>query len=292
MVTSLVIGRAFRCLAALLLLGAMLSPVPGRAQRRAVSVYVLDFNNETRVGGSLLGRIAAAQVSLQLSESAAWDVVPDAQVQRRIQDLNLRPPFDRVDRARIASGVDADAALYGTITHARVSSGANPTAYVRMRVLVEDVRTGTLISGVVMDGTATAREGDSVSADRLLEEAFGKAAFRGRELMDRARQPEGTVLVTTVVGGADRPRLDALVNIGARQGVRRGMRMLVTRQGVPVGTLRITTVDSDVSTGRITENIQGVRPEDHVRGLLDLTDLPTTPSAYRGGAEYRSGRAR
>src|SRR5688572_24758730 len=116
-----------------------------RAQRPPLNVYVLDFNNKTNVGGALLGRVAAAQVALQFADSENWDPVPDSQVQRRIQELNLRPPYDRVARERIAQGVEAEAVVYGYITDARV--GQDPrersaiTAFARIQVVVEDMAT-------------------------------------------------------------------------------------------------------------------------------------------------------
>jgi len=153
-----------------------LTPRPAQAQRRVTSIYVLDFNNRTRVGGALLGRVAAAQMSLQLAESLNWDVLPDAQVQRRIQELKLQPPFDRIDRAQIAQGVDASAVVYGTILEARVS--ARPAqAYVRLQVVVEDINTSVLINGAIAEGVSTPRMGFTGDADVLLEEASGKAAF-------------------------------------------------------------------------------------------------------------------
>jgi hypothetical protein len=262
----------------------LLCPAPAQAQRSIPSVYVLDFNNRTKVGGALLGKVAAAQMSLQLSESQNWDVVPDAQVQRRIQDLNLKQPFDRVDRVNIATGIDATAAIYGHITQARVA-GSPPQAYVQIQVLVEDVQTGVLINGAIADGSSTPRMGFNGDADILLEEALGKAAFKAREFMDRFRLPEGTVLNTTIVGEGGDQDLDALINIGARQGVRRGMEMIVTRQREVVGRVKISSVDSDISTARVVNNTQGVRPEDRVRAIFNFADFPLTRSRMRAAAD-------
>ena len=255
----------------------LVSPRAAEAQRSIPSVYVLDFNNKTKVGGALLGRVAAAQMSLQLSESQNWDVVPDAQVQRRIQDLGIRQPFDRVNRVNIGTGIDATAVVFGTITDARVTSGATPQAYVTIQVLVEDLNTAVLINGATTEGISTAKVGFTGDSDVLLEEALGKAAFKAREFMDRFRLPEGTVLNTTVVGeGGEVQDLDALINIGARQGVRRGMEMIVTRQRDVVGRIKVVSVDSDISTGRVVTNTQGVRPEDRVRAIFNFADFPGT----------------
>lgn len=264
-----------RLLAALMLL-ANIHGAPAVAQNAPpTTVYLLDFNNRTTVGGALLGRIAASQVALAMAESSAWDLVPDSQVQRRIEELGLKQPFDRIDRARIAAGVDATGVVYGSITEARVHGGNAPFAEVRLQILVEDTATGELINGSVAEGRSVPRMGFSGNADLLLEEALGKAAYQGRRLLDTFRLPQGTVLNTTVVGQGDSIDLDALMNVGARQGVRRGMEMIVTRQKQVVGRVRVTQVDDDISTARVIQNIQGVRPEDRVRAVFSFSDFPT-----------------
>lgn len=248
------------------------------AQRTNPDVYVLDFNNKTTVGGALLGRVAAAQVSLQLSESPNWQVIPESQVQQAIQALNLKPPFDRVNRVQIADRIDASAIIFGNITEAVVTGGTTPQARVRLQVLVEDKATGVLINGAMAEAVSTARMGYTGDADILLEEALGKAAFKAREYMDRFRLPEGTVLNTLIVGSAANPRTDALINIGTRQGARVGMHMVVTRQGAVVGRVKITEVDTDISTGNVLEAPQGIRPEDRVRAIFSFGDFPNTRS--------------
>lgn len=278
--SSRLVGGAALLLAAVSLLAGQ----PARAQSSIPSVFVLDFNNKTTVGGALLGRMAAAQVSIQLSESQNWDVVPDAQVQRRIQDLGLRPPFDRVARVQVGSGVDAAAAVYGDVSDARVTDSkvagqATTIAFVRIKVMVEDLSTGVLMNGAIAEGSSTPRVSFNGDADVLLEEALGKAAFKAREFMDRFRLPEGTVLNTTVVGTGQ--ELDALINIGARQGVRRGMEMIVTRQKQLVGRCRVVAVDSDISSARVFANTQGVRPEDRVRAIFNFSDFPVTRTKVR-----------
>ncbi|MFN3648374.1 MAG: hypothetical protein ACK47B_02235 [Armatimonadota bacterium] len=272
------------------LAGLMVAPyfgvaaTPVQAQQTTPLIYVLDFNNSTTVGGALLGKTAAAQVSLQLAESPNWEVVPESLVQRQIQDLGLEPPFDRPDRVAIARGVDATAVLYGTVTEARVVDGTTPYAEATVRVIVEDIATGVPISGAIGRGRSTARMGFSGNADILLEEAIGKAAYQAREFMDRFRLPSGTVLNTTV-RNVEEGDLEVLMNIGARQGVRPGMEMIVTRLRQPVARVRVTQVDADLSRGRIIQNIQGVQPEDRVRAIFNFADFPMTRAQLRSSAE-------
>lgn len=276
-------------LALLLVAPYLLVGKPAQAQRGGTAAYVLDFNNKTKVGGLLLGRVAAAQVSLQLADSPNWEITPEAQVVRRREELNLQPPYDRIARVQIANGVDALAAIYGTILEAQVTTGATPRALVRLQVLVEDIATGVLINGAVTTGESTPRMGYTGDADILLEEALGKAAFKAREFMDRFRLPGGTVLNTTVVGVGENARLEVLLNIGARNGVKQGMEFIITRLREPVGVVKITSVDSDFSTGNVVENTQGVQPQDHARAIFNFADFPVTRMRLRSALPEGDG---
>ena len=268
-----------------------LGPVPSaQAQRSQTTVFVLDFNNAARVGGGLLGRQAAAQMSLQLAESLNWDVLSERQVVQQIRERDLRPPFDRIARKQIAEGIDAQAVVYGTVTEATVSQNP-PQASVRIRVVVEDVDSGVLINGAIAEGASNPRMGFAGEVDVLLEEALAKAAFRAREQMDRFRLPEGTVL-NTAVSRADEVNITALLNIGARNGVRRGMEFIVTRvsgagQGRRdlVGRVRVMSVDADLSHSEVRENIRGVSPEDKVRAIFNFQDFGGSTVGKRAEAK-------
>jgi len=49
-----------RMLVAMLLAPYLCAARPAHAQRTVPVVYVLDFNNKTKIGGQLLGRVAGA----------------------------------------------------------------------------------------------------------------------------------------------------------------------------------------------------------------------------------------
>src|SRR5207244_9838768 len=103
-------------------------------------------------------------------------------------------------------------------------------------VEVMDVGSGELINGAVATGTAS-HIGLENAQDVLLDEALSKAAFNARQNMERFQLPEGTVQNTTVVGEGTTGRggQDALLNIGARNGVHIGMRFVVLRGHELVG---------------------------------------------------------
>lgn len=243
---------------------------PVSAQRRAHTVYILDFNNRAEIGGPLLGRQAAAQLAVELTDDPNWIILPDRMVQQQIRSLEIRPPFDRIARQQIARAVDADAVMYGTVRSASLSTDPMQ-ASVTIQVVAEDVHTGTLFNGALVTGASVPRTGFAGEADILLEEALNKAGFKARQFMDRFRTPEGTVLNTAVVGET---KMKVLLNVGARQGIKRDMEMVVTRQRDLVGMVKVQQVNANDSMAEVTLNIQGVRPEDRVRGIFRFEDIP------------------
>ena len=97
--------------------------------------------------------------------------------------------------------------------------------------------------------------------------------------MDRFRLPQGTVMNTNVTNvTSTKISTIALLNIGARQGVKPGMRFIVTRLGDFVGRIKVIKVDANVSTARVVQNFQGVRPEDRARAIFSFEDFPITRS--------------
>lgn len=261
---------------------------PARAQQpRAPLVYVLDFNNKSEIGGALLGRQAAAQMAIEMNNSGQWNVIPDRTVQAAIQNLGFKPPFDRVARQMIAREIDAELVVYGSVEAAMVETDPME-ARTRIRVVVEDVRTGVLFNGAIADGDSMPRMGYRGEADILLDEALAKAAFVARTTLARFRPPEGTVLNTAVVRDV---RTIALINIGTRQGVKRDMEMVVTRRGELVGFLKIVSLYSDSSNALITLNLQGVAPEDRVRSIFDFETFPNAIGKLRREQNDASGKA-
>ncbi len=243
---------------------------PAQAQRVVPQIFVLDFNNRSGIGGPLMGRQAAAQLVVELTERGLWEIIPDRQVQEAIAELGIRAPFDKIARQQIARRLDAEAVVYGTVEQASIVTDPMQ-AHVRVEIVAEDIVTGTLFNGATVEASSTPRMGHIGEADLLLEEALGKAAYRAVQFMYTNRMPTGTVLNTAVVnplGG----KMYALLNVGARQGIRRGMDMVVTRHREPVGVVTVIRVDANDSTAVVIANIQGVKPEDRVRGIFRIEE--------------------
>jgi hypothetical protein len=242
-------------------------------------VVVLDFANRSGVGGSLLGRSAAAALIMEMKAADQWDVVRESAVQDAINRLNLQRPYDKVDLARLASDPQVTAAqvVTGEISRVRVTERpAQTTVTVAVRVM--DVASRELVNGAVVTASSAPRPGYTGGMDVLMDEAINKAAFLARESLGRFQLPEGTVLNTTVVGA----RYDALLNIGARQGVKVGMWFVVLRGRDLVGRAQITSVDPDKSVAAVRDNFRGVKPEDRVRAIYQAPEV-----AQAGTSEVR-----
>src|SRR3989442_2462505 len=129
-------------------------------------------------------------MSLQLKQSDNWDPATQSEVDRKINELHLRPPFDRPDLQTLARSLDAQAVLIGRITAASIAS--NPAqATVRIGVEVMDVRSGELINGAVATGAASPI-GLGNGQDVLPDQAVSKAAVNARQNSDRDQLPHET----------------------------------------------------------------------------------------------------
>jgi hypothetical protein len=272
-----------QCLSVLLLVpyllgGVTIRPASAQAQQ-AVDVIVMDFNNHSGVGGSLIGRSAAAALALELQNSDRWQVVPERSVQAELNRLNLRPPFDTIALTRLAQATQARQVIIGDVLSVKTTE--NPAqATVTIAVQVMDPASQEMINGAVAVGRSAPRIGYTGDMSLLIDEALSNAAFLGRQSMERFQLVEGTVLNTSVVGAA----YEALMNIGARQGVKDGMRFIILRGNELVGRGRARAVDPDFSTVAITENFRGVKPEDRCRAVFQLPPLPRDISAAGGTA--------
>src|SRR5947209_3153027 len=147
---------------------------PAAAQARADrTVIVMDFNNRSGIGGPLLGRRAAAAMSLQLRQTDNWDPVSQSDTDKQIAASKLHPPFDRVALQTLARALDASMVLTGDVLSASVSQ--NPAeARVKIVVKLMDVGSGELVNGAVATGTAS-HIGLDNAQDVLLDEALSKA---------------------------------------------------------------------------------------------------------------------
>ena len=55
-----------------------------------------------------------------------------------------------------------------------------------------------------------------------------------------------------------------VLNVGSRQGLRKGAILSIWRENVKMGTVRVTQVSAEDSDAEVVENIGGIRPGDRV----------------------------
>jgi len=250
---------------------------PASAQADQTDVIVMDFNNRSSVGGPLIGRSAAAALAIELANSDRWNPVAETTVNTALQQLNLRPPFDTIALTRLAQRVDARAVIVGEVVSVRIAE--NPAqATVTLAMQIMDRSSQEMINGAVVTGRSAPRIGYTGDTSVLIDEALSNAAFQAVQAATRYQIVEGTVMNTSVVG----ENFEALINIGARQGVKDGMRFIVQRRGELVARGRARSVDPDFSTLAVSDNYRGVQPEDRVRATFTLPPLPRDVSEAEG----------
>ncbi len=254
-----------------------LPPDAAQAQSPLKSVAVLDFENTTGRWGTALGRKAADAVCLELSPED-YEVVRRDTVEKQIETLGLRKPLDRDALISLATKLDLDAIIIGRVLRADIRKERPQQAQVRVEVLVLDPQTGEYANGAVSDGLSSPRY-EEVNSSVLIEEAVHKASFQAVKQLASQEIRDGTVL--SARDGV------ALLNIGAQDGVKVGMEMIVLRQGVKVGRLVVRSTTNRDSEASIKEDLRGITSEDKARVVYS----PAAVTA--GGASVaRSGGKR
>ncbi len=242
---------------------------------------VIDFVNNSSLGGDALGGAAADAVATNLAGYAKAEILGRETVDRAYKDLQFTPPLRRnLDIIKLGQHLDAEIVVVGEIKNARINHSANgKSADVILVVRGIDVVSNLAIYGTAVGGQSSERPGD-VSDAALLNEAVEYAATVAvRNLMTQ------TVDVATVLTTPGDGRFVKL-NKGARQGVKVGQTMVVTRGREKVAMLRVSDVDSDSSMGHVIEGLKGVAPGDRARVVYD--QLPEVSWSKGGGTKVRT----
>lgn len=250
---------------------------------RSLTVAVLNFSNSSGVGGALIGNKASAAVETQLIESGRYDVVKGDLVQKTMSDLSLTYPLGATGMTQLAQALEADAIITGDVQSVVRDAKTNQVR-VTLRIEMTDRTSGELTNGAIATGESGIRPDFSGAEDVLLDEALSKAAFTAVRSMNDRILPEGTVFATTSRGG----QIEALLNIGTNSGVRPGMEFIVLRNREQVARLRATNVTATDTTATVVASTRGVQPEDKVRAVFRLADIPVD----RGGATASSSMQR
>lgn len=229
------------------------------------AVAVVDFVNESRIQGDLLARIATDAVVLEMSKNVRNDVgVTRSQIKAEMEKLNLRPPLERVGLVRLADALTVDAIMQGSIVKIEYSgSGANRTASVTLALQLIDRASGEIINGALQTGSSSARVGYTADDDTLVTEAINNAAYLAVKQVNDYVIPEGTVHVNQ---GVDQ----VVLNRGARQGIKLGMRMIVLRQKEIIGFIQVTKLSNNDATAKVLKSLRGIQPEDKFRAIYEM----------------------
>jgi hypothetical protein len=276
------------------LFSGLATPAPASAQAttapvgQGLTAIVIDFVNKSGIGGDTLARFATDAVAVELASSQRFEVLRREEVSRAAETLGFRVPYDQAQLSRLAQQLGANAVITGEVAFARVNDkkGQEKSVDVGMRVRVVDPTSGELINGAAQLASAVAKPG-LTDNDALAQEAVGKAAVYAVRDIVSYTLPTGIILNT--VGSGD--SLQVLINRGSRDGIVQGQDMIVLRDGTRVGRLRITNVFPTDSEARVVDLGVGVRPQDTVRAVFPLPDLPEKVGDKPRSRSGRSGNA-
>lgn len=250
--------------------------IPAEAQIAAKPLIVVyDFENQTKIGGGLLGRSATDAVVVEMQRSGRYEVVRRDQVIQEMEIQELSPPLDSVAMAKIAEALGAMEYAYGFVTKARVLTEASAKqAQVIIEVRMVDRFSGELLNGAVVEGLSARRLGYTGTDQALLNEAVSKAAYSAVRAMVSEVVPLGQVLHTF---GKD----EVSINRGSRDGVTKGMRFVILRprgnEMDLIGRATVTDVEKAGCAARIDENLRGIRSEDIAKAVFEMPTAGPQP---------------
>lgn len=266
------------CYALVAALLSSLAPTPLAKPAQAqlmpkYSVGVVDFINESGVQGDLLARLATDAVVVEMGKTSRYDVgTTRTQMRKEMEELDLRPPLDKIGIVRLGERLECDAMLQGSIKSVQLA-GSGPTRRAQVTLVAQmlDQASGEVINGSVMTGSSSARVGYVADDDSLITEAINNAAFLVVKTMVDYIIPEATVQMNI-------KESEVMLNKGARDGIKQGMRMIVLRQREIIGFIEIRTVSATDSTAKVLKSMRGIQPEDKVRAIYEM---PTVTSSLK-----------
>jgi hypothetical protein len=237
------------------------------------SVGVVDFINESGVQGDLLARLATDAVVVEMSKTNRYDVsITRTMLKLEMENLGLRPPLTTIGLVRLGERLSADAMLEGAIKSVQIA-GSGPTrrASVTLVAQMVDQASGEIINGAVQTGSSSARVGYTADDNALITEAINNAAFLAVKTMIDYVIPEATIMMN--VGSSQ-----VMINKGARDGIKAGMRMIVLRDREIIGYVDVTSTDPTDSYAKVIKSMRGIQPQDKARAIFEM---PTVSNALK-----------
>jgi len=248
---------------------------------------VLDFANPSGYGGTDVGRLAADSFVVELAKLNRYAVLPRQDLLNGIQANNLTPPLNLTSIERLGQALGVQAVVAGEIASISFSRDRRQ-AKVNLVVRVFDPRSGFLLNGALAEGYSNQRPIPVTDEEQLVNEAFGNAAFNAVRQISKFNLPVATVLI-------GRDTKSVTLNKGTRDGLYDGLEMIVTRNGVVTGRVRIFNATNNDSDAIISDQGQGIRPEDRATALyklpeysIDTNHTIRTASSAQVGADTAS----
>ncbi|MBI3922364.1 MAG: hypothetical protein HY318_13165 [Armatimonadetes bacterium] len=251
---------------------------PAEAQISSTKVMVLDFDTASGIDPQM-GRKAADALAVEMSVSGKYDIVSREQVLSEAGAQGLTFPLDTLSQLRVAERLDAKGILTGRVYLSNVSTKP-PRAKVEIAVTHTDVAAGEPVNGARTVGDTGAKLGQ-VDPAALIDEAVSKAAYGAVQSMAITKLPHGIVQILDQTN-------EITLNIGARDGVSPGMRMMVTREEWDpekkklyhrrIGDINIIDVEPAHSTAKSVGGVLGIQTGDKVRAVFE-----TPATALAGG---------
>jgi len=223
---------------------------------------VLDFANPSGYGSTDVGRLAADSFVVELAKLNRYAVLPRQDLLNGIQQNNLTPPLNLTSIQRLGQALGVQAVVAGEIASISFSRDRRQ-AKVNLVVRVIDPRSGFLLNGALAEGYSNQRPIPVTDEEQLVNEAFGNAAFNAVKQISKFNLPVATVLI-------GRDTQSVTLNKGTRDGLYDGLDMIVTRNGVVTGRIKVTTATNNDADAVITDLGQGIRPEDRATALYHL----------------------
>jgi hypothetical protein len=238
---------------------------------------VVDFRNVSKVPNDFYSSNATNAVAVELLRSGKFSVTASDVLQSKMEELGYRTKDDRTLKValtpsmmvRLGQEVGAASVISGEVNSIRVD-GKKQSAEVKITIRMLDVSSGEWMNGAVATGKSNPRIGytNDRETDWIIE-AINNAATDAVSMMIEYIIPEATVIGTI----GDR---DVVLNRGSQDGLQIGMEMIVLRRGETgidevVGRVKISQVTDTDARATITMTNRGVKPEDRVRAVFELS---------------------
>ncbi len=258
---------------------------------------VLDFEvkedvDAARLTELALGRHAADALSLALSGTGRYEVVPRSDMESALRSVSDNVPLVgnglcavpvpvKSTQLKLAAlpTVRAQSVFVGRVVGLKVWDKSRQVG-ITLEVLERDVLTGEYVNAVRVTDASLPKLG-RVKSDMLILEALNRATRRAVEEMQARRPLQGDV---SQISSSD----VVVLNIGAHQGVEIGQRFAVLRgtdNAQYVGLAEVTQLSTDAAVARVTPvaNSGGLRLGDRVRQIYAGAPVGVPPTGGGGG---------